>query len=58
MEILERIQSRKDVKAISVRLLGGYKSVNYMEAWNKLGAYCQKHHLDYPVFRRFWRFSQ
>ena len=47
MEITERIQSRKDVKAISVRLLGDYKSVNYMEAWNKLGAYCQKHHLDY-----------
>ena len=47
MEIIERIQSRKDVKAISVRLLGDYKSVNYMEAWNKLGAYCQKHHLDY-----------
>ncbi len=47
MEILESIQSRKDVKAISVRLLGNYKSVNYMEAWNKLGAYCQKHHLDY-----------
>lgn len=23
------------------------KSVNYMEAWNKLGAYCQKHHIDY-----------
>ena len=47
MEITERIQSRKDVKAISVRLLGDYKSVNYMEVWNKLGAYCQKHHLDY-----------
>ena len=47
MEITERIQSRKDVKAISVRLLGDYKSVNYVEAWNKLGAYCQKHHLDY-----------
>ena len=46
MEITERIQSRKDVKAISVRLLGDYKSVNYMEAWNKLGAYCQKHHID------------
>ena len=30
MEILERIQSRKDVKAISVRLLGDYKSVNYV----------------------------
>lgn len=41
------VQSRKDVKAISVRLLGDYKSVNYMEVWNKLGAYCQKHHLDY-----------
>ena len=47
MELLERIRSRKDVKAISVRLLGDYRSVNYMEAWNKLGAYCQKHHLDY-----------
>ena len=27
MEITERIESRKDVKAISVRLLGDYKSV-------------------------------
>lgn len=47
MKITERIQSRKDVKAISVRLLGDYKSVNYMEAWNKLDAYCQKLHIDY-----------
>ena len=46
MKITERIQSRKDVKAISVRLGGDYKSVNYMEAWNKLAAYCQKHHID------------
>lgn len=47
MEIIERIQSREDVKAISIRLLGDYQSVNYMEAWNKLGAYCQKHNIDY-----------
>ena len=47
MKIIESIQSREDVKAISVRLLGDYQYVNYMEAWNKLGAYCQKHHIDY-----------
>ena len=47
MELSEGIRSRKDVKAISVRLLGDYRSVNYMEAWNKLGAYCHKHHFDY-----------
>lgn len=47
MEITERIEMRKDVKAISVRLAGDYQSLNYVEAWNKLGAYCHAHHIDY-----------
>lgn len=47
MEITERIEIRKDVKAISVRLVGDYQKVNYVEAWNKLGAYCKKNQIDY-----------
>lgn len=47
MEITERIETRKEVKAISVCLVGDYQKVNYVEAWNKLGAYCHKHHIGY-----------
>ena len=47
MEITERIEIRKDVKAISVRLVGDYQKVNYVEAWNKLGAYCDKQQICY-----------
>ena len=47
MEITERIKTRKDVKAISVRLTGDYQKLNYMEAWNKLGAYCHANGIDY-----------
>ena len=47
MEITERIETRKDVKAISVRLTGDYQKLNYMEAWNKLGEYCHANGIDY-----------
>ncbi len=46
MEISERIETRKDVKAISVRLTGDYQKANYKEAWDKLGVYCHAHQLD------------
>ena len=47
MEITERIETHKDVKAISVLLIGDYCKVNYAEAWDKLAAYCHKHQIDY-----------
>lgn len=47
MELTERIETRKDVKAISVRLTGDYQKLNYMEAWNKLGEYCHANGIDY-----------
>jgi len=47
MKITERIETRKDVMAICVRLVGDYQKVNYVEAWNKLGAYCHAHQIDY-----------
>ena len=47
MEITERIETRKDVKAISVRLTGDYQKLNYTEAWNKLGEYCHANGIDY-----------
>lgn len=46
MEIKERIETRNDVKAIGVRLVGDYQKVNYMEAWDRLVGYCRTHHLD------------
>lgn len=46
MEITGRIETRKDVKAISVRLTGDYQKLNYTEAWNKLGAYCRANGID------------
>lgn len=46
MEITERIESRKDVKAISVRLVGDYQKLNYVEAWIKLCTYCHEHQID------------
>ena len=47
MEITERIETRKDVKAISIRLTGDYQKLNYLEAWNKLGEYCHANGIDY-----------
>ena len=47
MEITERIEMRKNVKAISVRLTGEYQKLNYMEAWNKLSEYCHANGIDY-----------
>ena len=47
MEITERIEIRKDVKAISVRLTGDYQKLNYMEAWNKLSEFCHANGIDY-----------
>lgn len=47
MNITERIETRKDVKAISVRLTGDYLKVNYREAWDMLGNYCHTHGIDY-----------
>ena len=47
MEITERIETRKDVKAIAVRLVGNYCQMDYKAAWDKLGEYCRKHHLDF-----------
>lgn len=47
MEITERTETRKDVKAISVRLTGDYQKLNYMAAWNKLGEYCHANGIDY-----------
>lgn len=46
MKITERRETRKDVKAIGIRLVGDYQKVNYIEAWNKLLAYCHKHKID------------
>ena len=45
MEITERIETRKDVKAICVHLKGDYQKLNYVEAWNKLGEYCHTHQI-------------
>ena len=47
MEITSRIETRKDVKAISVRLTGDYQKLNYMDAWNKLGEYCIANRINY-----------
>lgn len=47
MEITSRIETRKDVRAISVRLTGDYLSLDYTGAWNKLGEYCHAHAIDY-----------
>lgn len=47
MEITQRIEMRHDVKAISIRLTGDYQTVNYAEAWNKLGRYCLDNKLNY-----------
>ena len=47
MEITERTEIRKDVKAISVRLTGDYQKLDYMAAWNKLGEYCHANGIDY-----------
>lgn len=47
MEITERTETRKDVKAISVRLTGDYQKLDYMAAWNKLGEYCRANGIDY-----------
>lgn len=47
MEITERIETRKDVKAIAVRLVGNYCQMDYKAAWDKLGEYCRKLRLDF-----------
>ncbi len=47
MEITSRIETRKAVKAISVRLTGDYQKLNYMDAWNKLGEYCIANRINY-----------
>ena len=49
MEITERIQSRKDVKAISVRLLGDYKSVNIAAGIRATVAFLAPETLILPV---------
>lgn len=47
MKLTSRIETRADVKAISVRLMGDYHTLDYMAAWNKLGNYCHDNHIDY-----------
>ena len=42
----QRIETRKDVKALSVRLTGDYKTANYIEAWNEIGKYCKSNHIE------------
>ena len=37
----QRIETREDVSALSVRLTGDYKSVDYSEAWEKIVKYCK-----------------
>lgn len=47
MDITSRIETRKDRKAICVRLTGDYQTLNYTEAWDKLGKFCRDNHIDY-----------
>ena len=41
VKLEQRIESREDVSALSVRLTGDYKSVDYSEAWEKIVKYCK-----------------
>ena len=47
MKITSRIETRKDARAICVHLRGDYQTLNYMDAWNKLGEYCHANGIDY-----------
>ena len=47
MKLTSRIETRKDIKAICVHLIGNYQTLNYMEAWNKLSEYCRSNNIDY-----------
>lgn len=47
MRIISRKETRKDVRAICVHLKGDYQTLNYMDAWNKLGEYCHANGIDY-----------
>ena len=42
VKLEQRIETRKDVSALTVRLTGNYKDVNYSEAWDKIINYCMK----------------
>ncbi len=41
----QRIETRKDVKALSVRLTGDYRSANYSGAWSEIVEYCMSNHI-------------
>lgn len=41
VKLEQRIETRGDVSALSVRLTGDYKSVDYSEAWEKIVKYCK-----------------
>lgn len=42
VKLEQRIETRADVSALSVRLTGDYKSVDYSGAWEKIVNYCKK----------------
>ena len=41
MKLEQRIETRKDVKALSVRLTGDYRTADYLKAWTEIVEYCQ-----------------
>ena len=46
MKLEQRIETRNDVKALSVRLTGDYRTANYSEAWNEIMEYCKNNHIE------------
>lgn len=42
IKLEQRIETRKDVSALTVRLTGDYKDVDYSGAWEKMINYCEK----------------
>ena len=46
MRLEQRIETRNDVKALSVRLTGDYRTANYSEAWNEIMEYCMSNHIE------------
>lgn len=42
IKLEQRIETRKDVSALTVRLTGDYKDVDYSGAWEKIINYCKK----------------
>ena len=45
VKLEQRIETREDVSALSVRLTGDYKNVDYSGAWEKIVKYCKDENL-------------